>query len=303
MLSTAMVDAMERGTQAEGNGGQASNSAAGDAQRRRFERAYQHLRSAQNSMHAATRSLREVLGAGVSASGSGEALQATRSSVELALGHLEELRRLFFSVLEHLQDTAERQRALADDTEAVAALEDPTDNEATARQTGPIGHRQSNLAATADGISEALRQQASVPPVENGRPGEHMGEPDVERLTQAAELVGEAGGNMSEAAEQLSGAPPALDVAREAQDEALNALLEAIALLQDPQDSPANDDQQAQTEQQKDEGGSEQQQRETETSTTDLARLLQGVRDREARRREARARGMNRGYEPVEKDW
>ena len=109
---------------------------------------------------------------------------------------------------------------------------------------------------------------------------------------------------MTEAAERLSDEPPVLDGARNSQDEALNALLEAIALLQDPQDSPQNGDQQERAEQQQDGGGNEQQQREENgAGATDLARLLQGVRDREARRREERARGVNRGYEPVEKDW
>jgi hypothetical protein len=128
--------------------------------------------------------------------------------------------------------------------------------------------------------------------------------PDPERLAQAAELVIEASAAMTQAAGHIGADQPILDQARTAQDSALSALTEAIALLQDTSDQQQNGDQQQQQD-----GGNQQQQAEQarpeETpSQPDLARLLQGVRDREAQRQQQRAEGaVRRAYEPVGKDW
>ena len=298
MLSDAAVEA--RGPQ-EG----ASAVAPARGQDDRLERGYELLRRAMESMHAASRTFARIHPTPARESARGSALAQTRSSVGTALGHLEELRRLFFTVLEHLRETAQRQQQVADDTEALAALADPADRVSIAAKAGPLAHRQGRLVATTNAIGEALHTQASAPPAQGGVEKVPAAGLDPERLVRAAELVSTAGDTMGGAVERLGAAPPALERAREAQDAALGLLLEAVALLQPPGSAPPSGDEPQQPEQ-TDAGDEGEPPRKAEEASgeTDLGRLLQGVRNREARRREERARSQARqSYEPVEKDW
>ena len=299
MIADALVESIEPDEEST-----SSETAAPSAedQRQFFEHAHALLRLAQDSMHAAAERFGNITYVEPDQAPAVEALAATRSSIDTALTHLEALRRLFFSVIEHLRETAQRQQSLADDTEAVAALADPNDVDATADKAGPLGHRQERLATTARAISEALRAQASAPPPENAPPGAPAQRPDPERLEQAAELVAQAGATMNDATARLTDEPPVLNEARSAQDAALVALAGAIELLQP--DSQDGEQQQQEQEQQGGDRGEQPPEPEEGDGETDLAQLLQGVRDREAQRREERARdGVQRGYEPVEKDW
>ena len=296
MIGDALVEALESDANAANSETPAPSA---DQQRQFFEHAHELLRLAQDSMHAASETFSDIAPVGTTTSPAAEPLEATRTSVDAAVEHLTELRRLFFNVLEHLRDTAHRQQTLADDTEALAALADPNDSSPRAEKTGPLGHRQERLATTAEAISEALRAQAEAPPPE-GVPDASAAGPDPERLTQAADFVAEAQTTMNDAASTLTSEAPALDDARASQDEALVSLAAAIEVLQDDQGQSQEGEQQ----QQDGEQGEQESEPEDGAGETDLAQLLQGVRDREARRREERARdGAQHGYEPVEKDW
>ena len=309
MLSDALAEALAPGEQGSSAAtGVTPAAPAGGGERERLERAYELLRQAQDAMNEATGAFAEVTATAAGEPAPAKAPETTRSSVAQAIAHLEELRRLFFNIIEHLQDAARRQQGLADDTETLAALDNAAAAAGMARRAGPIGHRQDRLAAAADGISEALRTEAKAPPPEGAPETGPAEASDTERLTQAADLVAKAGGAMHEAAKQLAPEQPALNKARDAQDQALGALNEAIALLQPPQKPPENNsDQQKQPQQaeQPEAGdkGEQQRKKDEDAAETDLSQLLQGVRDREASRREERAKTRNRGYEPVEKDW
>ncbi len=282
----------------EADAGGSGQPTGGDGERARYERADELLRRARDAMHEVSGQFAEMQQAADTS-----ALASARSSLEMAVAHLEELRRLFFDVLEHLKDTAERQQVLADETEALAALTAP-DEEASAGRAGPLGHRQQRLAATAADISEALKGQAESFGSEDSTDGPAE-TANGERFSQAADLVAEARGTMQTAAEQLEHGPPDVDQARAAQEEALSSLAEAIALFQQGQ-PPEQDGGQEQSGGGSDEGSESEGETEADRGTgpTDLAQLLQGVRDREASRHEARARDLaRRGYEPVEKDW
>ena len=295
MIGDALVATLE--TDADAADSETPGPTA-DEQRQFFEHAHELLRHAQDAMHAASETFDAIAQVDASESSATASLQATRASVDTAVEHLEELRRLFFNILEHLRDTAHRQQTLADDTEALAALADPNDPHPTTQKTGPIGHRQERLATTAQAISEALRAQASAPP-QQAAPDTPAAGPDPERLTQAADFVAAAQTTMNDAASTLNREPPVIDDARAAQDEALVKLAAAIELLQDDPAEPQEGEQQQQEEQ-----GEQGAEPDEGTGETDLAQLLQGVRDREARRREERARNASQqGYEPVEKDW
>lgn len=112
--------------------------------------------------------------------------------IERAVRDIEELRRLFFSVLEHLRETAQRQSELNDDSRESSAI-----GKEDGLQFGPLKSRQSNLAAVSDEIarslseqSEQMQQQQLEAPAGSQPP--QQAEQAAETLVEASELVSEA---------------------------------------------------------------------------------------------------------------
>jgi hypothetical protein len=238
-------------------------------------------------------------------------LQEARQSVALTLNHLDSLRHLFFSVIDHLQETLRRQIDLGDRTEESAVLAETETREEIARRLGPLSPEQGSLVEMTGTIAEALRQQAEQPmgaPPRDAAPSEQDGataEEQRERLGQAAEHVASAQPQMEQAAEGMTEEPPPFETIRGSQRQAVEELAQALALLQPPQSQPNEQDQQDQQGEQQQPEESEQGEEgaQPQPAPTDLGQLLQGVRDREAQRREQRAQQQRQGYEPVEKDW
>ncbi len=290
------------------------------AQRQQLELAAQLIGLARDEMTAASGSLAKSTGRSDSAekpaeeSKAGEtvdpkALESSREHVAQAVEHFQSLRRLFFSIVEHLRETAQRQAQLNDETEQVAALQD---DEGVAKKLGPLSARQQELRTIAGEIADALREQAQQPPAA-AMPGENVDPQQLAQLQQsqeqfgkAAKLVDEGGSEMESAHENLSSEKPIADQARKHQDQALEKLAEALALLQPPQPEDQNQqkpDQQQPEEQEQQQGEKDQQQPDKSEMGTDPARLLQAIRDREAQRNEQREKRARIQREPVEKDW
>ncbi|MDE0910338.1 MAG: VWA domain-containing protein [Myxococcota bacterium] len=242
------------------------------------------------------------------------------TSGEQAVNGLENLRRIFFSMIEHLRDTAQRQRELGDDTEEVAALPD-TDQE---RGLGPLVPRQEALANIAGAIANALEEQSRAEPGDlvGGAGADPNAAPDAEAMAEqaatlrrAAELTLEAQIEMEDVGKMLKVEPSDFAAAREHQGEAHARLLEAIELLTPPEEQEQGDQQQDQQDQQGEQGEQEQQQQQQqqegapdqaqqpEQQEADPSQLLQEVRDREAARRKENAERANRGFDTVERDW
>ncbi len=231
---------------------------------------------------------------------------ASIESAERAVRHLADLRRLFFTLVEHMKDTANRQYELSDETKEVAGLLAATPGDVSAQQKlGPLPNRQQELAAITAEIAKALDEQASAPA--HGVPpdqAQQMQEQQA-RLARAAELVHAAEGEMTGAhaslgpAEDPSGAPadPDLDLAHTKQMTAVEQLAEAIALLEPPQQDEQNQDQQQQDDEQQEQKPEEQQQ------NADNQEVLQAIRDREAEHRKDKAERAGVGVQQVEKDW
>jgi Ca-activated chloride channel family protein len=288
------------------------------AQRQQLELASQFIHLAQDEMTAASDSLAESTGKPGSEEKPAEAsepegavdqeaLEASREHVSQAVEHLQSLRRLFFSIVEHLRETAQRQAQLNDETEQVAALQA---DEGVARRAGPLSTRQQELRTIAGEIAGALAEQAQQQPT-GAMPGQDVDPQQLAQLQQiqeqfgkAAKLVGEGATEMESAEKNLAFEEPIVDQARKHQDQALERLAEALALLQPPQpddQNQQNQDQQQQDQQQQGEDNQEQQ--EKSEMGTDPARLLQAIRDREAQRSRERERRLRTEREPVEKDW
>jgi Ca-activated chloride channel family protein len=235
-----------------------------------------------------------------------DALNTARGHVSQAVEQLELLRRLFFSLVDHLRETARRQSQLNDQTEQVVALkEDPE----FAKQVGPISLTQKELQAMAQQIAEALDEQSTQQPGGGASPP-GIDAKQLEQLQQisrqfaeAAKLVAEASEKMQEAGASLTADPPETAAARPHQDEALKKLVEALAMLTPEPQKQQNQAQQSRRGEGDDAESQEESGKEQQARGIDPARLLQAVRDRESQRRRDRENRQRLDREPVEKDW
>ena len=242
-----------------------------------------------------------------------------RSDSAKALDHIDTLRRLFFSITEHLRDVAMRQVELADRTQDALAKASAKDADATA-EAAPLVDVEKGLADQTLVIANALEEQS------NDAGGAAAKDPQAagagKQLREAADHVLLAQGRMEGATGSL-GAPTDLPAARAAQDVAIDELQKALAILEPPKSDPQQGDsqkkpgkpqqqqqQQAQSQQQKPgadgQGGQpkgEKKPKDADAPAVDPGQLLQEVRDREAQRRHERAGRQQQGYDTVEKDW
>lgn len=241
---------------------------------------------------------------------------------------LEDLRSLFFSLIEHLQKLARDQVDLADETQDAIALASGDDagtrSAATKERAKAIAGEQTDLETRAGAIADALLEQSEQPPQGpppgQGGEGEDEAGAEQERLRKAAEHVVTAQLSMRVAKEIAADESKGLADASEPQAVAVEELLAALALLSPPpppqdenqppeeeesEDSSSGDESQEQEEGDEGEGESEAPEpSEEEASDQDPSQLLQGVRDREAERRRDQERDQQqRRSQPVDKDW
>lgn len=330
----AVLDAEEQTGSAQAGDAQATTSpqtsapapdpdvpAALEAERRRLEQADTLRVEIEKAMRQALEDLAAAEDLPATDPGLADAMDQAQQSVGHTLSRVEVLRRLFFSVVDHLREILRRQIDLGDRTEETSVLAATEPAEEIARRLGPMAPEQTALAEAAGSIAEALEQQAEqpVPPppeVQEASPQEDPQEQAAQareqqtRLRQTADQVTSARDYMDQAAEAIAAEPPPFEAIRDHQGQAVEALTAALAALQPP---PGQEEQQQQPDQQNQEGqkgegggpqaGQDQPDIESQPAPGDAGQLLQGVRDREAQRREARARQRQRGYEPVEKDW
>ncbi len=243
-----------------------------------------------------------------------------RSDSASAVEHIETLRRLFFSIAEHLREVAQRQLDLADSTQDALASSAAPDADPQAL-AGPLVDPQRSLAEQALAIANGLERQSSE--AAEAAAADPQAAEASERLRSAGEHVLGAHGEMENAIETLQ-APADLAATRESQEVALEELRAALEILEPPKPDPQQDgseQQQQQQQQQEQQGaqdpeegedakgkaGTPEEQAAAEKpgepeQVADPAQLLQEVRDREAQRRRDRARRAA-GYETVEKDW
>lgn len=218
-----------------------------------------------------------------------------------ALGHLEELRRLFFSIVEHLQALLAEQTGTHDRT---ATLQFESQVDELVPELGLIGERQGGHATLADALGEALAQQARAPDAP-GDQGAEQAAAAAEAAAKAAEEVRAAAGRMQaagavidDAVQRAASMSPDLEPALADQRAAIEHVENAIRLLQPPQEGEGGGETQQATAQ----AGQAQQPDDPERmSQRQALRRLQAIRDRDAQRqRERQDAGRP---EPVEKDW
>jgi len=293
----------------------AAAAARAEADTQRFDMADGLLALTESAMRGAGESLGDL------AKGA-DALADGRRRVATAVRGLEHLRRLFFSIVEHIRDAARQQVELGDATEEAFALA-AEDTESLATRSGPVTARQGELASGTESLAQALHEQSLADPAEFLGPevaaDEEAARQASEKLIRASELVLAASDEMKAAADGLGAEAPALEGIRERQTEAVQRLAEALEILQPPQEQGDQDqeqqeqdgeqqgeqqqEEQQQQQQEQGQGQSQPQPAEEQAGAGDPSQMLQAVRDREAERHRRSGEQGRRGYEPVEKDW
>lgn len=302
-----------------------------EAERARLARASELARDASNSMDAAAAALARTE----------NAFEASRPATGAARESLSQLRALFFSIVEHVRETARVQQALADRTQDAAALAvaesappDPSATpasppaargEQTSARAAELEQEQRALAARAGEIGDALAAQSETAAAQpaadsDAQPGDGAAD-EAKRLRLAGERVVAAQLAMNEAARALADETSPLAPAQQEQAVALEELARALELLEPPQqpneqqrppqDQPSDDSQESSPDasdsepsQPEPQPGDDERDAASDDRGQDPAQMLQGVRDREAERRRdlERRRGTARPA-PVDKDW
>lgn len=290
--------------------GQPADEAAADDEARQAAQVRQEQAEALRLRAAAGL---DTLANALAAADGGAPPASARPAADETLAALDALRRLYFSIVEHLQALRQEQ---ADTHDQTATLQFETSTDASAEAVGqlePVAERQAQHETFGDALADALAQQADAanaaaaqaPTTDDGEPATAEGEALAgERFAEAAAEVRQASGRMAaakavltEVAARAGAMSPELEPALADQQAALDHLDAALAALAPPE---GQEKQQGQGQS----GGGEQAQQppaEDAVSQRQALRRLQAIRDREAQRTRQRA-GANE-QTPVEKDW
>ncbi|MBP9084660.1 MAG: hypothetical protein KBG15_01020 [Kofleriaceae bacterium] len=233
------------------------------------------------------------------------------STAKVTLEKIAELRRLFFSVIEHLKELIATQGETRDQTVAAGGK----DEVGRAAVVPGIVPRQQQHIAMAQGIGEVLAKQADQ--AEPGQGG-GTGGPGKKQLTEAAEEVRQASTAMTEVVGKLQKVVVPSTISRDfepistGQGKALEHLQKALALLEPPkQQNQDQQDQKDQKDQQDPKDSKDQKdakdskdQKDSEESKAPPQNGTAGqrARDDEAKRQRKRQEQQSREA-PVEKDW
>jgi Ca-activated chloride channel family protein len=273
-------------------------------ERQQAETGYPLWTGARDAMHQATSPL---VDATTPADRSPDRSSLAKASVDTAVAALDELRRHFFTVIDRLRESVTRQAAINPVTMAAGGLLKAGATTRAAQSFGEVTLAQNELLEQLPPIAEELQsigEQAAANPADKAAgasPAPQTG-PTPETFLQASQLVEQAHKHVDSAVDGLEQPTPPVDAVAESQASALSALQEALALLQPPNEGDGEN----QESQSDDNEQTEQQQRSAEqrdqAGADNMERLLQGVRDREANRRDEKAdERAVRGQ--VEKDW
>ena len=227
-----------------------------------------------------------------------------RSAAHATLTALDELRRLFFSIVEHLQALRADQ---ADTRDRTAALQNEraADIETLESNLGLVSERQQRHSQLAGALTATLAEQADASTGATDAAGAAPSDPEVGKgLAEAADEVRKAGGRMTQAGARLAeaagrAASPVLEPVLEDQMAAVEHLENALRALERTEDTGANRDRQQTGRQQ---AGQAQPADDQPMSRRQALKRLQAIRDRDAKR-ERRRRAEAPAREPVEKDW
>lgn len=240
--------------------------------------------------------------------------QSARDVFGESMQAIDELRRLFFSIVEHLQ-ALHADQANTHDRTATLQFEASADmTEQLPSEIGAVANRQSGHAQLGDALANALAEQAdaaAAQPIDEAAAAQEADaeKPASERLAEAAAEVRKAGGLMHSASAVLNDAAPKAATMSPELEPALDDQVAALEHLENALRALSPEGERNRQQQQQGQGESEAQQAqqaqqepsEEQMSQRQALRRLQAIRDREADRQRRRANPT--APEPVEKDW
>jgi hypothetical protein len=272
--------------------GSAQDSKQGDAHKQQLDQARQQLTHAEELRGQAQTALAALEKA---LSGNTDPMPPARD----ADAKLTELRKLFFSVIEHLQELIREQGETRDQTSAAGGEDDFT----RAPKLPGLVDRQEGHAKMAKAITDALAQQADAAGKQPPQAAQGGG-PDAKALGAAADEVRQSQTDMGDAratlvkARDAKAATESLAPAAKSQAKAVEHLENALRLLQPPpQKKDQNDKDQQQQQQQQ-----QQKPQQKPDPQQQQGGAGQRARDEDARRQRER-RDRDQQSDPVEKDW
>ncbi len=270
--------------QAEAVQGQQADPEKIEATKQRFVQAESLREQALSAIEELSRRVKVVAGGGKRLSLS--------EPIDDARENIVELRRLFYSVVEHLKELHRDQSETYDKTASAHAKDD--DERATLLP--PLATSQTEHLQMADAIAQALEEQADAATAAVAQDPKAAQQAEAfagaaQEVRAAIESMTGASVVLTRAVEDLETTSSDLSPALEDQPVAIEHLENAIKLLEPPQ----------QDEQQQDEEKQDEKKQQEEVSQQQAQRKLQAIRDREAERQRNKRPQVQ--PDPVEKDW
>ena len=221
---------------------------------------------------------------------------------EIAKKSLEQLRIIFFTVIEHIQELYKQQTETMDRTTDAASGTD----EEKAMKVPPVIERQHTHEAMSGELAEILKKQAEEIEQQGAGQPQQQGGPDpaemAQRYREASSELQAAATVMRQVQTDLSASEPMFTESIEEQKTALEHIAKALELLQPPQQQQQQQQQQNQ-DQQDQQDQAQQQQQQQKMSKEQAEKKAQQIRERDRERRKNREAKQAAGMKTVEKDW
>ena len=220
---------------------------------------------------------------------------------ELAGSHLEQLRMLFFTIAEHVEELLRQQMSTLDTTTDVSTL---TGDEQSMKLPAVVDRQRvheltaTQLARAITEQSEKMRAQA-----EQAQQGGEQAQEMAQRYGQAASEIEVAAASMRQAQTDLQSEDRLFSEALAQQKEAAEHLEKALEWLQPPQQQQQqqNDQQQQQNDEQQQ--NAQQQKAQQKMSKEQAEKKIEQIRSRDQARRKARESRNEGSGMPVVNDW
>ncbi len=220
-----------------------------------------------------------------------------------AQSDIEELRRIFYSIIEHLKELHRDQSETYDETGTAQAAESEERGSTAPR----LAESQARHAAMTESLAQALRQQADAAAASEDPKAAAESEKfaaAAAELGSALEALAAAAKTLSQASEDAAAMSVDLSPALEDQPIGIQHIAAAIAILEPPQEQEQEQEQDEEENNENDqEQEQEQEQEQQEISEQQAERRLQEIRDREAQRQRDREKAQGAQGGGVDKDW
>lgn len=254
----------------------------------------------------------DVGGTATEGTGSGGIVPATAEDAvwgelseddELAGSHLEQLRMLFFTIAEHVEELLRQQMSTLDTTTDVSTL--ALDEQSM--KLPAVVDRQRVHELTATQLARAITEQSEKmrAQAEQAQQGGEQAQEMAQRYGQAASEIEVAAASMRQAQTDLQSEDRLFSEALAQQKEAAEHLEKALEWLQPPQQQQQQQQQNDQQQQQNDEQqqNAQQQKAQQKMSKEQAEKKIEQIRSRDQARRKARESRNEGSGMPVVNDW